>query len=174
MQRGQPPCSHPADGEVLAEFETEISNCQHLQKGEHLTLQQRAQTITFSRCLQHLKRLPEQTQDFSHLIISVGENGILGVHQDSAGFLLNAIEGGGFHGDVRGLSVVVEHLGRHHILQQKRVDERRAGGELDTKELIIALKAREHLRDTEDDVGVLAALVGVYALPVVQDHISTG
>lgn len=75
---------------------------------------------------------------------------------------------------MRGLSVVVEHLGRHHILQQKRVDERRAGGELDTKEVIMTLKAREHLRDTEDDVGVLAALIGVYALPVVQDHISTG
>lgn len=36
------------------------------------------------------------------------------------------------------------------------------------------MKAREHLRHTEEDVGVLAALIGVDALPVVPEQISTG
>lgn len=35
-------------------------------------------------------------------------------------------------------------------------------------------RAGRHLSDAEDDVGVLAALVGVHALPVVPEQISTG
>lgn len=49
----------------------------------------------------------ERPKPFSHLVFSVGENGILGVHQDSAGFLLNSIERGGFHGDVSGFNIAV-------------------------------------------------------------------
>lgn len=63
-----------------------------------------------------------------HLVVSVGENGLLGVHQHPAGLLLHPVEGGGLHGDVRGLDVIVEHLGRHHTLQRGRAGERRAGG----------------------------------------------
>lgn len=45
--------------------------------------------------------------------------------------------------------------------------------ELYTRKLIIT-EGVEHLCHAEDDVGVLAALVGVYALPVVPEQISTG
>lgn len=48
QQRGEAPSSHPADGEVLTEFETEVSNCQHLQEGERLDLQRNHQKITFN------------------------------------------------------------------------------------------------------------------------------
>lgn len=133
QQRGNPPSSLPADDEVLTEFETEINNCQHLQKAERLILQQNAQTVIFILLSLTSERLSTRTKTFSHLIISVGEKSILGVHQDSAGFLLNAVEGGGFHGDVRGLNIVVEHLGRHRVLQQESADERRADGELHTR-----------------------------------------
>lgn len=49
----------------------------------------------------------ERPQAFSHLVFSVGENGILGVHQDSAGFLLHSVERGRFHGDVSGFNIAV-------------------------------------------------------------------
>lgn len=55
----------------------------------------------------------------SHLVVCVGEQCILGVHQDSAGLLLQPIEGGGLHRDVRGLLVTVKDLGGHHVLQDK-------------------------------------------------------
>lgn len=42
------------------------------------------------------------------------------------------------------------------------------------EDLIIALKACEHLGDIKDNVGVLVALIGVQALPVVPEQISTG
>lgn len=83
--------------------------------------------------------------------------------------MLHAVEGGRFHGEERGLNVVVEHGGRHRVLQQKGAGEPRAGGEPST-----ALREGQHLRHAEDDVGVLAALVGVYALPVVPEQVSAG
>lgn len=92
--------STPA-GRRTSHSSAELSN-------EHIHL------LSLASEMSKMDRLPGQA--FSHLIVSVGETSIPEVHQDSAGFLLNAIEGGSFHGDVRGLDIVVEHLGRHHIL----------------------------------------------------------
>lgn len=56
-----------------------------------------------------------------HLVVSVGERCIVGVHQHSAWLLLHTIEGGWQHADVRGLHVVMKHVRSHHILGDKEM-----------------------------------------------------
>lgn len=114
----------------------------------------------------------------SHLVVCVGEQCILGVHQDSAGLLLQPIEGGGLHRDVRGLLVTVKDLGGHHVLQDKTTVTRSRLSQDRVVGVIIfngvRVKKKKNLSDTEDDVGVFVALVCVQTLAVVPEQIPGG